>query len=83
MHSPSPVNALADACARLATRFVMFFIAAAYFGLDQVGVMLESPFGTDAADISLLSIGKDLAEDLDVYLRTASNTARRLSLIHI
>eukprot|EP00964_Phaeocystis_antarctica_P077364 scaffold47998_cov33-Phaeocystis_antarctica.AAC.4 len=25
--------------------------------------MLESPFGTDAADISLLSLGKDLAED--------------------
>ena len=24
----------------------MFFIASAFFGLDQVGVMLESPFGT-------------------------------------
>ena len=70
----------------------MFFIGAAFFGLDQVranptptptatptatptpnsthqvGVMLESPFGTDAADISLLSLGKDLAEDLDVLL---------------
>ena len=55
----------------------MFFIAAAFFGLDQVGVMLESPFGTDAADISLLSLGKDLAEDLDVLLRTASNQAKR------
>ena len=48
--------------------FCMFFIGAAFFGLDQVGVMLESPFGTDAADISLLSLGKDLAEDLDVRL---------------
>jgi len=56
--------------------FCMFFIAAAFFGLDQVGVMLESPFGTDAADISLLSLGKDLAEDLDVLLRTASNAAK-------
>ena len=56
--------------------FCMFFIGAAFFGLDQVGVMLESPFGTDAADISLLSLGKDLAEDLDVMLRTASNTAK-------
>ena len=54
----------------------MFFIGAAFFGLDQVGVMLESPFGTDAADISLLSLGKDLAEDLDVMLRTASNAAK-------
>jgi len=56
--------------------FCMFFIGAAFFGLDQVGVMLESPFGTDAADISLLSLGKDLAEDLDVMLRTASNAAK-------
>jgi len=56
--------------------FCMFFIGAAFFGLDQVGVMLESPFGTDAADISLLSLGKDLAEDLDVLLRTASNAAK-------
>ena len=73
---PGP-GRLADACARLTTRFVMFFIAAAYFGLDQVGVMLESPFGTDAADISLLSLGMDLTEDLDVYLRTASNMTTR------
>jgi hypothetical protein len=33
--------------------------------------------GTDPSDISLLSLGKDLAEDLDVMLRTATNIASR------
>tara|TARA_B100000795_G_scaffold153695_2_gene115222 strand:- start:724 stop:2439 length:1716 start_codon:yes stop_codon:yes gene_type:complete len=57
--------------------FAMCFIASAFFGLDQVGVVLESPFGTDPSDISLLSLGKDLAEDLDVMLRTATSIASR------
>jgi len=56
---------------------VMFLISAAFFGLDQVGVMLEQPFGTDAADISLLDIGKDLSDDLDDLLRCAEVVARR------
>ena len=54
----------------------MFLISAAFFGLDQVGVMLEQPFGSDPADISLLSIGYDLTEDLDVLLRSSANTAK-------
>ena len=35
------------------------------------------PTGTDPSDISLLSLGKDLAEDLDVMLRTATSIATR------
>ena len=35
------------------------------------------PTGTDPSDISLLSLGKDLAEDLDVMLRTATSIASR------
>ena len=37
----------------------------------------STPTGTDPSDISLLSLGKDLAEDLDVMLRTATSIASR------
>lgn len=53
----------------------MFLISSAFFGLDQVGVMLESPFGVDPADISLLTLGTELSNDLDAILRTARNEA--------
>ena len=39
--------------------------------------MLEQPFGVEAADISLLSIGADLSDDLDGILRSAQMVARR------
>ena len=45
---------------------LMLFISTAFFGLDQVGVMLEQPFGSDPADISLLSIGCELCDDVAV-----------------
>jgi len=50
------------------TPFAMLLISVAFFGLDQVGAMLEQPFGTDPADISLLSIGAEVAHDLDGVL---------------
>lgn len=55
---------------------LMFLISAAFFGLDQVGVMLEQPFGIDSSDISLLSIGEQLSDDLDAVLRMADYSAR-------
>jgi hypothetical protein len=47
----APLPARADGLLRsppppLPRRFAMCFIASAFFGLDQVGVVLESPFGT-------------------------------------
>ena len=39
--------------------------------------MLEQPFGVEAADISLLSIGAEVADDLDGMLRTAEKAAAR------
>ena len=50
---------------------IMLLISTAFFGLDQVGAMLEQPFGTEAADISLLHIGAEVADDLDSLLRSA------------
>jgi len=55
---------------------LMFLISSAFFGLDQVGVMLEQPFGVDSPDISLLSIGEQLSDDLDAVLRAADATAQ-------
>ena len=42
--------------------------------------MLEQPFGVEAADISLLSIGADLSDDLDGILRSAQTVARRAAV---
>ena len=42
------------------TPFIAALTALGFFGLDQVGAMLEQPFGVEAADISLLSIGKEV-----------------------
>ena len=56
---------------------LMLLIALAFFGLDQVGAMLEQPFGVEAADISLLSIGAEVADDLDHMLRAAEAMVRR------
>ena len=36
---------------------IMLLISTAFFGLDQVGAMLEQPFGVEAADVSLLHMG--------------------------
>lgn len=38
--------------------------------------MLEQPFGVDSPDISLLSIGEQLSDDLDAVLRAADATAQ-------
>ena len=46
----------------------------------EVGAMLEQPFGVEAADISLLSIGADLSDDLDGILRSAQTVARRAAM---
>ena len=54
---------------------IMMLVSAAFFGLDQVGGMLEQPFGVEAADISLLHLGAEVADDLDSILRSAEKVA--------
>ena len=41
------------------------------------GAELEQPFGTEAADISLLHIGTEICDDLDGVLRTAERIAQQ------
>ena len=55
----------------------MVVIALAFFGLDQVSAELESPFGVDANDFPLMSMGIELADDLDVMVRGAEHVLQR------
>ena len=50
------------------------FTAVGFFGLDQVGVELEGPFGVDENDFPLLSMGHEMANDLDAMARTVSRS---------
>lgn len=61
----------------LFTPFVSLFLAAGYFGLDQVGAELECPFGTDDNDLPLLEMGLDLMSDVDTMLRNAARGIKR------
>ena len=54
------------------TPVITAFTAMGFFGLDQVGVELEGPFGTDANDFPLLAFGAALCDDLDAIKRTFS-----------
>merc|ERR1712216_681452 len=44
---------------------ISIFTAAGFFGLDQVGVQLEGPFGIDDNDFPLLTMGLAMCNDLD------------------
>ena len=48
--------------------------AVGFFGLDQVGVELEDPFGVDHNDFPILSMAHALCNDLDAMVRTVSRT---------
>ena len=48
----------------------MLFCSVGFFGLDQVGVELEGPFGVDANDLPLLAMGASICDDLDTMKRT-------------
>jgi hypothetical protein len=50
---------------------IMFLIAIAFFGLDQVGAELENPYGIDANDYPLLHLGIAFTDDLDEMVRAA------------
>jgi len=55
----------------------MALIAIGLFGLDQVGAELEAPFGVDTNDFPLMSMGIELADDLDIMCRGAEHSLRR------
>ena len=50
------------------------FTAIGFFGLDQVGVEFEGPFGVDDNDFPLLTMGLAMCNDLDAMVRTVSRT---------
>ena len=56
------------------TPIVAAFTAIGFFGLDQVGVELEGPFGVDDNDFPLLTMGLAMCNDLDAMVRTVSRT---------
>ena len=56
------------------TPIVAAFTAIGFFGLDQVGVELEGPFGVDDNDFPLLTMGLAMCNDLNAMVRTVSRT---------
>lgn len=54
------------------TPVLALFTAIGFFGLDQVGVELEGPFGIDDNDFPLLAMGLAMCNDLDTMVRTVS-----------
>merc|ERR1712216_287235 len=64
------------------TPAVSFFAALGFFGLDQVAIQLEDPFGVDDNDFPLLLMGLGLCDDLDAILKSngrRSMEARQLT----
>ena len=59
------------------TPFVSLFLAAGYFGLDQLGAELECPFGKDDNDLPLLTFGQDLCRNLDTLVRGSARGLQR------
>ena len=56
------------------TPVVACFTAVGFFGLDQVGVELEGPFGVDENDFALLDMGLGMCNDLDAMVRTVKRS---------
>lgn len=54
------------------TPVVAAMTAIGFFGLDQVGIEMEGPFGVDHNDFPLLTMGHALCNDLDAMVRTVS-----------
>merc|ERR1712039_659901 len=67
-----------------ATGWVTPFIAVlggiGFFGLDEVGEILDSPFGCDANDIDILKDAMLLAEDLDAMWQSVAQDEMRTAL---
>jgi len=56
---------LVHVCGNL-TPGVAVIVALGFFGMDEVGEILESPFGNDPNDINLRKYGRKLLIDLDM-----------------
>ena len=54
------------------TPVVSVLMSIGFFGLDQVGVELEGPFGVDSNDFPLLTMGLSMCTDLDAIVRTCN-----------
>lgn len=54
--------------------FIMLLVSLAFFGLDQTGAELESPFGTDWNDFPLLHMARGMEDDMNVLLRCFRGT---------
>ena len=48
--------------------FGLMILAFAMFGIDEIGVEIEDPFGYDANDLPLDAIGNRIAEDTRAIL---------------
>lgn len=51
--------------------------AIGFFGIDEVGIQLEAPFGLDDNDFPLMAMGLGLCHDLDAMVRTVNRTRMR------
>ena len=59
-----------------------FYCALGFFGVEQIGTELESPYDIQANDMPLLSMAQELCKDIDAMHRTTTSariSARRLS----
>ena len=64
------------------TPVVAVLCAVGFFGLDQVGVELEDPFGVDHNDFPLLRMGHGLCNDLDAMVRTVNRERMQRRVLH-
>ena len=58
------------------TPVLTLFLAAGYFGLDQVGAELERPFGVAEYNMPLLEMGNDLCRNIDTAVRALMREVR-------